>query len=59
MKGPDRHATDETRRTATCAVLAGLPGLVLSALAALGSTSLALRVDLLLTLLDMVALAAA
>ncbi|WP_210529657.1 cation transporter [Rubellimicrobium arenae] len=46
-------------RTTACALIAGLPGLVLTALAAGSSTSLALRTDLLLTLLDMAALSGA
>jgi Co/Zn/Cd efflux system component len=46
-------------RTARFAVLAGTPGLLLTAYAAASSTSLTIRADLVLTFLDMLVLAAA
>ena len=43
----------KAERTAFIAVVAGVPGLALTAIASASSTSLAIRADLLLTLLDM------
>jgi len=48
-----------TVRTARYAVLASMPGLVLTGFAAASSTSLTIRADLVLTLLDMIALTTA
>lgn len=48
--------TDKLVTTARCAVLAAAPGLVLTGIAAASSTSLTMRADLALTVLDMVSL---
>lgn len=55
-RGPDRAARG---RTAGIAILAGLPGLALTALAAATSTALTLKADLALSVLDMIALVVA
>lgn len=54
----DRRGSD-AERTARVAVLAGLPGLSLVAVAALSANSLALHADLVLSLLDMAVLVTA
>ena len=54
-----RNDREQTARTARCALLAAAPGLVLTAIAAASSTSLTMRADLALTLLDTIALASA
>jgi divalent metal cation (Fe/Co/Zn/Cd) transporter len=57
--GGTKRREARPERTARIAVLAGLPGLVLTGLAALSSTALTLKADLLLTMLDMLVLGAA
>ena len=49
-------AATTAERTACIAVLAGIPGLILSSIAAASSTALAIRADVVLTILDMLVL---
>ncbi|HEX2526534.1 MAG TPA: hypothetical protein VHL31_09595 [Geminicoccus sp.] len=49
--------TGSSARTAAAALLAGMPGLAVTAVAVIGSNALTVRADLLLSLLDVMALA--
>jgi hypothetical protein len=58
MESPAKGES-KAERTACIAVLAGAPGLLLTAFAAANSTSLTIRADLVLTVLDMLVLVTA